>query len=108
MESSHTRMARKPRKIAAVLERLGGTYTDARVEHHARDGVHEFVVQLATLRYVVDFSDDLLKQKDAVDIADVVIAVIDRAAMESLPVHFMIRSDNFDTVLATQQRALRR
>jgi hypothetical protein len=101
-------MVRKPRKISAVLERLGSTYTDAQLEHRARGGIHEFIVQLATLRYVVDFSDDLLKEKDAADIADVVIAVIDRAAMESLPVHFMVRSDNFDTILAAQQRALRR
>lgn len=100
-------MIRKPRKVATVLERLGKTYTDAQLEHYARCGVHEFIVRFATLRHVVDFTDDLLKEKDPADIADIVIAVVDRAATESLPVHFMVRSDNFDTVLRAQRKLVR-
>ncbi|HUF21395.1 MAG TPA: hypothetical protein VMP00_11680 [Burkholderiales bacterium] len=100
-------MIRKPRKVATVLERLAKTYTDAQLEHYARRGVHEFIVRLATLRHVVDFTDDLLKEKDPADIADIVIAVVDRAATESLPVHFMVRSDNFDTVLRAQRKLVR-
>jgi hypothetical protein len=100
-------MIRKPRKVATVLERLAKTYTDAKLEHYARRGVHEFIVRLATLRHVVDFTDDLRKEKDPADIADIVIAVVNRAAMESLPVHFMVRSDNFDTVLRAQHKLVR-
>ena len=86
-------------KAASVLERLGKSLSDADIDYQAGQGIHEFSVRLGGMRHVVDFSDDLMENKDDKDLSVVILGIVERASTQSLPVHFMVRNDNFDTVI---------
>lgn len=86
-------------KAASVLERLGKSLTDADIDYQAGQGIHEFSVRLGGMRHVVDFTDDLMEKKDDRDLSIVILGIVERASTQSLPVHFMVRNDNFDTVI---------
>ncbi len=85
-------------KAASVLERLGRSLSDADVDYQAGQGIHEFSIRLGGMRHVVDFTDDLMERKDDKDLTVVIIGIVERASLQSLPVHFMVRNDNFDKV----------
>lgn len=85
-------------KAASVLERLGKSLSDADVDYQAGQGVHEFSIRLGGMRHVVDFTDDLMEKKNDMDLTVVIVGIVERAALQSLPVHFMVRNDNFDRV----------
>lgn len=85
-------------KAASVLEQLGKSLSDADVDYQAGQGVHEFSIRLGGMRHVVDFTDDLMERKNDTDLTVVIIGIVERASMQSLPVHFMVRNDNFDKV----------
>jgi hypothetical protein len=85
-------------KAASVLERLGKKLSDADVDYQAGQGIHEFSIRLGGMRHVVDFTDDLMENKDDKDLTVVIIGIVERASLQSLPVHFMVRNDNFDKV----------
>jgi hypothetical protein len=85
-------------KAASVLERLGKSLSDADVDYQAGQGIHEFSIRLGGMRHVVDFTDDLMEKKDDKDLTVVIIGIVERASLQSLPVHFMVRNDNFDKV----------
>ena len=86
-------------KAASVLERLSTSLADAEVGYQAAQGVHEFIVRLGGLRHVVDFSDDLMEKKNEMDLSVVILGIVERASTQSLPVHFMVRNDNFDKLM---------
>lgn len=91
-------------KAASVLRRLGTSLADAEINYQAGQGVHEFIVRLGGLRHIVDFTDDLMEQKNDEDLTVVILGIVDRASTQSLPVHFMVRSDNFDNVIQALKR----
>jgi len=82
-----------------VVERLSTSLTDAEIDYQARKDVHEFIVRLGGMRYVVDFSDDLMEKKNEVDLSGLILGIVNRASTQSLPVHFMVRNDNFDKLM---------
>ncbi|HEY5930437.1 MAG TPA: hypothetical protein VIU02_09020 [Burkholderiales bacterium] len=86
-------------KAASVLERLEKSLSDADIDYQAGEGIHEFIVRLGGMRHVVDFTDDLMEKKDDKDLSVVILGIVERASTQSLPVHFMVRNDNFDTVI---------
>ena len=86
-------------KAASVLERLGKWLSDADIDYQAGEGIHEFSVRLGGMRHVVDFTDDLMERKDDKDLSVVILGIVERASTQSLPVHFMVRNDNFDKVI---------
>jgi hypothetical protein len=86
-------------KAASVLERLGKSLSDADIDYQAGQGIHEFSVRLGGMRHVVDFTDDLMEKKDDKDLSVVILGIVERASTQSLPVHFMVRNDNFDKVI---------
>ena len=86
-------------KAASVLERLGQSLTDAHLDYQAGEGIHEFIVRLGGMRHVVDFTDDLMEKKNDKDLCVVILGIVERASTQSLPVHFMVRNDNFDKVM---------
>ena len=87
-------------KAASVLERLSTLLTDAEIGYQAGQGIHEFIVRLGGMRHVVDFSDDLMEKKNETDLSVVILGIVERASTQSLPVHFMVRSDNFDKLIS--------
>jgi hypothetical protein len=86
-------------KAASVLERLGQSLSDADVDYQAGEGIHEFIVRLGGMRHVVNFSDDLMERKNEKDLSVVILGIVERASTQSLPVHFMVRNDNFEKVM---------
>jgi antitoxin component of RelBE/YafQ-DinJ toxin-antitoxin module len=86
-------------KAASVLERLGETLSDADLDYQVGEGIHEFIVRLGGLRHVVDFTDDLMEKKNDFDLSVVILVIVERASTQSLPVHFMVRNDNFEKVM---------
>ena len=86
-------------KAASVLERLGTSLSDAEIAYQTGRGVHEFIVRLGGMRHVVDFSDDLMEKKNEMDLSVVILGILERASTQSLPVHFMVRNDNFDKLM---------
>ena len=86
-------------KAASVLERLSTSLTDAEIDYKAGQGIHEFTVRLGGMRHVVDFSDDLMEKKNDKDLSVVILGIVKRALTQSLPVHFMVRNDNFDKLM---------
>ena len=53
------------------------------------------IVRLGGMRHVVDFSDDLMEKKNDMDLSVVIVRIVERASTQSMPVHFMVRNDNF-------------
>ena len=86
-------------KVASVLERLGESLSDADLDYQAGEGIHEFIVRLGGLRHVIDFSDDLMENKNDLDLSIVILGIVERASTQSLPVYFMVRNDNFEKVM---------
>jgi hypothetical protein len=86
-------------KAASVLERLGQSLSDADLDYQAGEGIHEFIVRLGGMRHVVDFTDDLMEKKNEKDLSVVILGIVERASTQSLPVHFMVRNDNFEKVM---------
>jgi hypothetical protein len=86
-------------KAASVLERLGQSLSDADLDYQAGEGIHEFIVRLGGMRHVVNFSDDLMERKNEKDLSVVILGIVERASTQSLPVHFMVRNDNFEKVM---------
>jgi len=86
-------------KAASVLERLGETLSDADLDYQVGKGIHEFIVRLGGLRHVIDFTDDLMEKKNDFDLSVVILVIVERASTQSLPVHFMVRNDNFEKVM---------
>jgi hypothetical protein len=86
-------------KAASVLERLGQSLSDADLDYQAGEGIHEFIVRLGGMRHVIDFTDDLMEKKNDKDLSVVILGIVERASTQSLPVHFMVRNDNFEKVM---------
>jgi hypothetical protein len=86
-------------KAASVLERLGQSLSDADLDYQASEGIHEFIVRLGGMRHVVNFSDDLMEKKNEKDLSVVILGIVERASTQSLPIHFMVRNDNFEKVM---------
>jgi hypothetical protein len=86
-------------KAASVVERLSTSLADAQIEYRADQGIHEFIVRLGGMRHVVNFSDDLMEKKDDADLSVVILGIVERASTQSMPVHFMVRNDNFDKLV---------
>ena len=86
-------------KAASVVERLSTSLTDAEVDYQVGQGIHEFIVRLGGMRHVVNFSDDLMEKKDEADLSVVILGIVERASTQSMPVHFMVRNDNFDSLM---------
>ncbi|MEK6210004.1 MAG: hypothetical protein AABM64_06470 [Pseudomonadota bacterium] len=86
-------------KAASVVERLSTSLTDAEIDYQSGQGIHEFIVRLGGMRHVVDFSDDLMEKKNDMDLSVVILGIVERASTQSLPVHFMVRNDNFDKLM---------
>ena len=86
-------------KVASVLERLGESLSDADLDYQAGEGIHEFIVRLGGMRHVINFSDDLMEKKNERDLSVVILGIVERASTQSLPVHFMVRNDNFEKVM---------
>ena len=82
-------------KAASVLGRLSTSLTDAEIAYQAGQGIHEFIVRVGGMRHVVDFSDDLMEKKNDMDLSVVIVGIVERASTQSMPVHFMVRNDNF-------------
>jgi len=82
-----------------VVERLSTSLTDAEIDYQSGQGIHEFIVRLGGMRHVVDFSDDLMEKKNDMDLSVVILGIVERASTQSLPVHFMVRNDNFDKLM---------
>jgi hypothetical protein len=91
-------------KAASVLERLSTSLTDAEIGYQAGQGIHEFIVRLGGMRHVVDFSDDLMEKKNEMDLCVVILGIVQRASTQSMPVHFMVRNDNFDKLMQALKR----
>jgi hypothetical protein len=91
-------------KAASVLERLSTSLTDAEIGYQAGQGIHEFIVRLGGMRHVVDFSDDLMEKKNEMDLSVVILGIVQRASTQSMPVHFMVRNDNFDKLMQALKR----
>jgi hypothetical protein len=87
-------------KAASVLERLGKSLSDAGLTYQAARGIHEFHVRLGGRSHVVDFSDDLMEMKDDKALTVVILGVVERALTQSLPIHFMVRNDNFEKMIS--------
>jgi len=51
------------------------------------------------MRHVIDFTDDLMEKKNDKDLSVVILVIVERASTQSLPVHFMVRNDNFDKIM---------
>ena len=86
-------------KAASVLERLSETLSDADLDYQVGEGIHEFIVRLGGLRHVVDFTDDVMEKNNDIDLSVVILVIVERASTQSLPVHFMVRNDNFEKVM---------
>jgi hypothetical protein len=86
-------------KAASVVERLSTSLADAEVDYRVGQGIHEFIVRLGGMRHVVNFSDDLMEKKDEADLSVVILGIVERASTQSMPVHFMVRNDNFDSLM---------
>ncbi|HVY06108.1 MAG TPA: hypothetical protein VHB46_09045 [Burkholderiales bacterium] len=86
-------------KAASVLERISESLSDADLDYQAGEGIHEFIVRLGGMRHVIDFTDDLMERKNDKDLSVVILGIVERAAMQSLPIHFMVRNDNFEKVM---------
>ena len=88
-------------KAASVLERLGQSLSDADLDYQAGEGIHEFIIRLGGMRHVIDFTDDLMEKKNDKDLSVVILGIVERASTQSLPVHFMVRNDNFEKIMQT-------
>lgn len=86
-------------KAASVVDRLSTSLADAEIDYKAGQGIHEFIVRLGGMRHVVNFSDDLMEKKDEADLSVVILGIVERASTQSMPVHFMVRNDNFDSLM---------
>jgi hypothetical protein len=86
-------------KAASILERLGQSLSDADLDYQAGEGIHEFIVRLGGMRHVIDFTDDLMERKNDRDLCVVILGIVERASTQSLPIHFMVRNDNFEKVM---------
>ena len=86
-------------KAASVVERLSTSLADAQIDYQTGQGIHEFIVRLGGMRHVVDFSDDLMEKKNDTDLSIVILGIVERASTQSMPVHFMVRNDNFDSLM---------
>ena len=86
-------------KAASVVDRLSSSLADAEIDYQAGQGIHEFIVRLGGMRHVVNFSDDLMEKKDEADLSVVILGIVERASTQSMPVHFMVRNDNFDSLM---------
>jgi hypothetical protein len=86
-------------KAASILERLGHSLSDADLDYQAGEGIHEFIVRLGGMRHVIDFTDDLMERKNDKDLCVVILGIVERASTQSLPIHFMVRNDNFEKVM---------
>ena len=91
-------------KAASVLERLAKTLSDAQIDYHSGKGIHEFIVRLGGMRHVVDFTDDLMEKKNDRDLSVVILGILERASTQSLPIHFMVRNENFENVMKELRR----
>ncbi len=91
-------------KIASILERLRKALSDAIVDHRIENGTLDFTVRVGGMRHVVNFSDDLLEKKTEKELFTVILGIVQRATTQSLPVHFMVRNDDFQEVLRTLKR----
>ena len=91
-------------KIASILERLRKALSDAIVDHRIENGTLDFTVRVGGMRHVVNFSDDLLEKKTEKELFTVIVGIVQRATTQSLPVHFMVRNDDFQEVLRTLKR----
>ncbi len=91
-------------KIASILERLRKALSDAIVDHRIENGTLDFTVRIGGMRHVVNFSDDLLEKKTEKELFTVILGIVQRATTQSLPVHFMVRNDDFQEVLRTLKR----
>ncbi len=91
-------------KIASILERLRKALSDAIVDHRIENGTLDFAVRVGGMRHVVNFSDDLLEKKTEKELFTVILGIVQRATTQSLPVHFMVRNDDFQEVLRTLKR----
>ncbi len=56
-------------------------------------------MRLGGLRHVIDFSDDLMQKKNDLDLSVVILGIVEPASTQSLPVHFMVRNDDFEKVM---------
>lgn len=86
-------------KAASVVERLSTLLADAQIDYRGGQGIHEFIVRLGGMRHVVNFSDDLMEKKEDTDLSVVILGIVERASTQSMPVHFMVRNDNFDKLM---------
>jgi len=86
-------------KAASVLKRLGTSLTDAQIDYQASKGIHQFIVRLGGMSHIVDFSEDLMEKKNEMDLSVLILGIVQRASTQSLPVHFMVRNDNFDQLM---------
>ncbi|MEQ1881590.1 MAG: hypothetical protein ABL878_11540 [Burkholderiales bacterium] len=91
-------------KAASILARLGKTLSDADIDYHSGKGIHEFIVRLGGMRHIVDFTDDLMENKNEKDLSVVILGILERASTQSLPIHFMVRNENFDKVIHELRR----
>ncbi len=91
-------------KIPSILERLRKALSDAAIDHRIENDTHDFTVRLGGMRHVVNFSDDLLEEKTEKELFTVILGIVQRASTQSLPVHFMVRNDDFEEVLRTLKR----
>ncbi len=91
-------------KAASVVEHLIVSLSDAKIDYQVGQGIHEFIVRVGGMRHVVDFSDDLMEKKNAMDLSVVILRIVERASTQSMPVHFMVRNDNFDNLMQALKR----
>ena len=91
-------------KIASILERLRKAFSDATIDYRIENDTLDFTVRVGGMRHVVNFSDDLLEKKTEKELFTVILGIVQRATTQSLPVHFMVRNDDFQEVLRTLKR----
>ena len=91
-------------KIASILERLRKAFSDATIDYRIENDTLDFTVRVGGMRHLVNFSDDLLEKKTEKELFTVILGIVQRATTQSLPVHFMVRNDDFQEVLRTLKR----
>ena len=88
-------------KIASILERLRKAFSDAIIDCRIENDTLDFTVRVGGMRHLVNFSDDLLEKKTEKELFTVILGIVQRATTQSLPVHFMVRNDDFQELLRT-------
>ena len=91
-------------KITSILERLRKAFSDAIIDYRIENDTLDFTVRVGGMRHVVNFSGDLLEKKTEKELFAVILGIVQRATTQSLPVHFMVRNDDFEEVLRTLKR----